>query len=87
ATGVKAPQKAADPIIVHPDVRRMLLRMKSQVEAMRALAAVTAAARDRAARHADQDERTRAQAFVELMIPLVKGWSTETANEIASLGV
>jgi acyl-CoA dehydrogenase len=75
------------PIVRHPDVRRMLMRMKSQVEAMRALAAVTAAARDRAARHPDEAERARAQAFVELMIPLVKGWSTETANEVASLGV
>ena len=83
--GVKGGGSVA--IVRHPDVRRMLLRMKSQVEAMRALAAVTAAARDRAARHADETERTRAQAFVELMIPLVKGWSTEGANDIASLGV
>lgn len=75
------------PIVRHPDVRRMLLRMRSQVEAMRLLAAVTAAGRDRAARHADEAERVRAQAFVELMIPVVKGWSTETANEVASLGV
>ena len=83
--GVKGGGSVA--IVRHPDVRRMLMRMKSQVEAMRALAAVTAAARDRAARHPDESERTRAQAFVELMIPLVKGWSTETANEVASLGV
>ncbi|WP_374337530.1 acyl-CoA dehydrogenase [Methyloversatilis sp.] len=83
--GVKGEGSVA--IVRHPDVRRMLMRMKTQVEAMRALAAVTAAARDRAARHPDEGERMRAQAFVELMIPVVKGWSTETANEIASLGV
>jgi acyl-CoA dehydrogenase len=74
-------------IIRHPDVRRMLMLMKSQVEAMRALAAVTAASLDRAEHHPDEGERGRAQAFVELMIPLVKGWSTETANDVASLGV
>ncbi len=87
--GTEAGRKSGErvAIIRHPDVRRMLMLMKSQVEAMRALAAVTAAAVDRAAHHADAEERSRAQAFVELMIPLVKGWSTETGNEIASLGV
>jgi 3-(methylthio)propanoyl-CoA dehydrogenase len=74
-------------IMRHPDVRRMLLLMKSQVEAMRVLAAATAAARDHAARHPEAAERERAQAFVELMIPVVKGWSTETGNDVASLGV
>jgi 3-(methylthio)propanoyl-CoA dehydrogenase len=74
-------------IIRHPDVRRMLLLMKSQVEAMRVLAAATAAARDHAAHHPEAAGRERAQAFVELMIPVVKGWSTETGNDVASLGV
>ncbi|WP_018411072.1 acyl-CoA dehydrogenase [Methyloversatilis thermotolerans] len=74
-------------IVRHPDVRRMLLRMKSQVDAMRLVAAVTAAARDCAARHPDPAQRAEAQVFVELMIPVVKGWSTETAVDIASLGV
>jgi alkylation response protein AidB-like acyl-CoA dehydrogenase len=83
--GVKSGERVA--IIRHPDVRRMLMLMKSQVEAMRALAAVTAASLDRAEHHADADERARAQAFVELMIPLVKGWSTETSIDIASLGI
>ena len=83
--GVKSGERVA--IIRHPDVRRMLMLMKSQVEAMRALAAVTAASLDRAEHDPDPEARTRAQIFVELMIPLVKGWSTETANDIASLGV
>jgi acyl-CoA dehydrogenase len=83
--GVKGGGSVA--IVRHPDVRRMLMLMKSQVEAMRALAAVTAAAQDRAERHPDADERARAQAFAELMTPLVKGWSTETGNDVASLGV
>jgi len=83
--GMKSGERVA--IIRHPDVRRMLMLMKSQVEAMRALAAVTAASLDRAQHDPDPEMRARAQAFVELMIPLVKGWSTETSIDIASLGV
>ncbi|MFL6573937.1 MAG: acyl-CoA dehydrogenase [Burkholderiales bacterium] len=75
------------PIIRHPDVRRMLMLMKSQTEAMRALAYVVAAALDFASRSQDAEERKRNQAFADLMIPIVKGWSTETGIEIASLGV
>jgi len=75
------------PIIRHPDVRRMLMLMKSQTEAMRALAYVVAAAMDTAERHPDKELRARNQAFVDLMIPVVKGWSTETSIEIASLGI
>jgi len=75
------------PIIRHPDVRRMLMLMKSQTEAMRALAYVVAAAMDVAGRHPDEAMRQRNQAFVDLMIPVVKGWCTETGIEIASLGV
>ena len=75
------------PIIRHPDIRRMLMLMRSQTEAMRALALVVAAAHDAAARHPDAGERKRNQAFVDLMIPVVKGWSTEVGIEVASLGV
>jgi len=71
------------PIIRHPDVRRMLMLMKSQTEAMRALAYVVAAAMD----FAHKTQNKAHQAFVDLMIPVVKGWSTETGIEIASLGV
>jgi len=75
------------PIIRHPDVRRMLLLMKAQTEATRALAYVVVAARDLANHHPDEQTRKRNQAFVDLMTPVVKGWSTETGIEIASLGV
>lgn len=74
-------------IIRHPDIRRMLMLMRSQVEAMRALAYSVAAAHDAAARHPDAAERAQNQAFVDLMIPVVKGWSTETGNELSYLGV
>jgi alkylation response protein AidB-like acyl-CoA dehydrogenase len=74
-------------IIHHPDVRRMLMMMKSQTEAARAIAYVTAAALDAARCHPDAGERKRSQAFAELMIPIVKGWSTEMSQEVSSLGV
>jgi alkylation response protein AidB-like acyl-CoA dehydrogenase len=77
----------AVPIIRHPDVRRMLMSMKAQTEAMRALAYVVAAAMDKGMRHPDKEERARNQAFADLLIPIVKGWSTETGIEVASTGI
>jgi hypothetical protein len=73
----------AVPIIRHPDVRRMLMLMKSQAEAMRALAYTTAAALD----FAHKTKSKVHQAFVDLMIPVVKGWCTETGIEVTSLGL
>ena len=75
------------PIVRHPDVRRMLMTMKSRAEATRALAYVVAAAHDAAVHHPDAGERRRNQAFVDLMIPVVKGWSTESGVTMASMGV
>ena len=74
-------------IIHHPDVRRMLLTMKSQIEAMRAFCYVVSADIDFAHRHPDESERSRRQERVDLLTPVVKGWCTEIAVEIASLGV
>ena len=79
--------KAGEPIIGHPDIRRMLMTMRAQTEAMRAVAYVTSAAMDNAHLHPDPEARKRHQAFVDFMIPIVKGWSTETGQEVASLGV
>jgi alkylation response protein AidB-like acyl-CoA dehydrogenase len=78
---------AARGIIGHPDVRRMLMTMRANTEAARALAYVTAAALDRAHRHPDAQTRERELAFAELMVPVVKGWSTEMAQQMTSLGV
>jgi alkylation response protein AidB-like acyl-CoA dehydrogenase len=74
-------------IVRHPDVRRMLLLMKSETEAMRALAGVVAISLDAARLHPRAEERERHQAFVDLMIPVIKGWCTENSVDIASLGV
>jgi 3-(methylthio)propanoyl-CoA dehydrogenase len=81
--------KAADnhPIIEHPDVRRMLLQMRAQTEAMRALAYYTAGAIDRARHHPDAETRAAQQRRVDLLIPVVKAWSTDAGVEIASIGV
>jgi len=75
------------PIIRQPDVRRMLMSMRAQTEAMRALAYVVAAAQDIGKRSPDAAAKARAQAFADLMIPVVKGWSTETGIDVCSTGV
>jgi 3-(methylthio)propanoyl-CoA dehydrogenase len=74
-------------IIGHPDVRRMLMDMKSRVEAMRALAYYTAGQMDRAHGHPDPASRQSAQMVVDLLIPVVKGWCTDSALGITSEGV
>jgi alkylation response protein AidB-like acyl-CoA dehydrogenase len=82
-------EKAAktNPIIEHPDIRRMLMTMRAYTEAMRAVAYVTAAAMDNARRHPDAAARKQHQAFLDLMIPIVKGHSTEIGQLVTSLGV
>jgi alkylation response protein AidB-like acyl-CoA dehydrogenase len=74
-------------IINHPDVRRILMTMRSNIEAMRGLALECAAAFDIAKSHPDKDTRERHQRRGELLTPLVKGWSTEVGVELCSLGV
>ena len=74
-------------IIHHPDVRRMLLMMKAQTEAMRAVAYSASAALDKSNHHPDDAERRRNQAVVDFLIPIVKGWCTEQCIEVASIGV
>ena len=78
---------AAATIAHHPDVRRMLLTMKANVEAMRALALFTAWQLDRARAETDEAIRSASLARGELLIPIVKGWCTDQASELASLAV
>jgi 3-(methylthio)propanoyl-CoA dehydrogenase len=82
-----AGSSAAVTIIRHPDVRRMLMSMKAQTESIRALAYVVAASLDIGLRHPDKAERAKHLAFVDFMIPVVKGWSTETGVEVASTAI
>jgi 3-(methylthio)propanoyl-CoA dehydrogenase len=74
-------------IIQHPDVRRMLLMMKSCIEAMRALALYAALQQDLASAQSEPSARLAAQARGELLTPIVKGWCTEQVNDLVSLGV
>ena len=82
-------QKSGDRVTImhHPDVRRMLMTMKAQTEAMRALAYSASAALDISRHHPDGKERGRNQALVDFLIPIVKGWCTEQSVEIASTGI
>jgi len=75
------------PIIHHPDVKRVLLTMKSQIEAMRALALLVSADVDFAHHHPDAAKRARHQSRVELLTPVLKGWCTELGVEVTSLGI
>jgi len=77
----------AGPIIHHPDVKRMLLTMRSVIEGCRAAAITAAAAYDTAHAHPDAAVRKRSQAAYEFLVPLVKGFSTEMSIEVTSLGV
>ncbi len=75
------------PIIEHADVKRMLLSMKARTEGMRALAYYAALELDRGQHLPDKAARAAALARAELLIPVVKGWCTETAINVTSLGV
>jgi alkylation response protein AidB-like acyl-CoA dehydrogenase len=75
------------PIINHPDVKRMLLMMKSQTEAARALILYNAFQFDLAQYASDEAERCAARARGELLIPIAKGWCTEIGNEVTAIGV
>ena len=85
--GPKAPDKPADPIIVHPDVRRMLLTMRANTEGMRAFGLWVAEALDLRERHPDAAARGAADDFVALMTPVVKALFTDLSFETANLGV
>ncbi|MDB6046231.1 MAG: acyl-CoA dehydrogenase [Gammaproteobacteria bacterium] len=75
------------PIIHHPDVKRMLLTMKSSTEAARAMALYAALQLDLGAYGANESQRAAAQTRGDLLIPIVKGWCTEIGNEVAAIGI
>ncbi|MDQ1369848.1 MAG: 3-(methylsulfanyl)propanoyl-CoA dehydrogenase [Acidimicrobiaceae bacterium] len=84
---VWAPATVSSPIVEHPDVRRMLLTMKAQTEAMRCLLYTNAAAMDRARHGADADERQANQELVDLLTPICKGWCTDVGVSVTSLAI
>ncbi|NBO18634.1 MAG: acyl-CoA dehydrogenase [Proteobacteria bacterium] len=86
-TGAKFPDKPADPLVVHPDIRRMLLTMRAFTEGSRALALEMALKIDLSHRHPDPKVREDADAFVQLLTPVVKSYLTDGGFEAANLAV
>ncbi len=86
-TGVKEPDKPADPIIVHPDVRRMLMMSKAITEGGRALSYWVGMELDISLKHADEKERQRADDLVALLTPILKAYQTDMGSEVANMAV
>ena len=85
--GTRHPDKPADPIIVHPDVRRMLLTIRAQLEAARALAYWIGAEIDKERKHPDPKVREAAEDLVALLTPVLKAYFTDMGFEAANLAV
>jgi butyryl-CoA dehydrogenase len=86
-SGTKAPEKAADPLIVHPDIRRMLLTMRANIEGCRALGAWAAKALDIQNNHPDPQTRQDAEDLVALMTPIMKACFTDLGSDTTNIGV
>ena len=86
-SGVKRPEQPADPIIVHPDVRKTLLTMRAYNEGARALAVWVGMALDIADKHPEPERRQEADDLVALMTPIVKAFMTDAGHEVTNLGV
>jgi alkylation response protein AidB-like acyl-CoA dehydrogenase len=85
--GVKYPDKPADPIIVHPDVRRMLMTSRAFIEGARAIGLYTALQLEVQLKHPDEATRLKAGHWVALMTPIIKAYFTDMGFEVTSLGV
>ena len=85
--GAKYPEKEADPIIVHPDVRKMLLTCKAFTEGARALAYWSAIALDKSHAAVDEEEKQEAADLVALMTPILKAYLTDMGTECANLAI
>ena len=86
-TGPKNPDKPADPLTVHPDVRKMLLTQRAFTEGNRAFAYWVSTELDHSTHNPDEKRRQEAEDFVALMTPITKSFMTDTGSEIANLGV
>jgi alkylation response protein AidB-like acyl-CoA dehydrogenase len=86
-SGAKNPEKPADPLIVHPDIRRMLLTGRAIAQAGRALCFYCGLLVDRVVHHADAAERKRSDELLSFLIPICKALMTELAIECTSNGI
>ena len=84
---VGAPAGVQSSLIDHADVRRMLLTMKAQVEAMRCVVYLNASSIDLARHHPDEAERTARQELADLLTPITKGWCTDLGIEVTSTSI
>ncbi len=87
AIGAELPPGGSSSIVDHVDVRRMLMTMRANAEAMRCLMYANAAAIDMAASSEDPDERAHWDAVTAVLTPISKGWGTDTGVEMTSLGI
>ena len=85
--GAVQPEKAADPILVHPDVQRMLLRIKANTEGCRALGLWLATAMDQSSHHPDAAVRQSQDDLVQLLTPIAKAYFTDMGFESANLAL
>ena len=85
--GAKHPDKAADPILVHPDVRKMLLISRASIEGARALGLYTGVQLELELHHPDEAVRRQAGYWVALMTPIIKAYFTDLGTEVANLGM
>ena len=86
-SGAKYPERAADPIIVHPDVRRSLMTVRAYVEGCRALSGWVATALDLESKANDPERRQEAEDFVAIMTPVVKALFTDLGFELSSMAL
>ncbi len=84
---VGTPKGESAAIVKHADVRRNLMTMRSQIEAMRCLVYLNGAALDKGHNHADEEERKKAMGLAELLTPLSKAWCTDLGVELSSTAV
>ncbi|MCY3948337.1 MAG: acyl-CoA dehydrogenase [Acidimicrobiaceae bacterium] len=87
AIGTELPPGQSSPIVDHADVRRMLMTMRANAEAMRCVMYLNAAAIDQSLSAADPDDRAQADELVAILTPISKGWGTDLGVEMTSLGV
>jgi alkylation response protein AidB-like acyl-CoA dehydrogenase len=85
--GAKAPGRAADPIIVHPDVRRTLMTLRAYIEGCRALSGWVATKLDLETKSGDPQRRQEAEDFVAMMTPVVKAFFTDLGFELSSMAL
>lgn len=85
--GAKHPDKAADPILVHPDVRKMLLISRASIEGARALGLYTGVQLELEFHHPDEAVRRQAGYWVALMTPIIKAYFTDMGSEVTNLGM